>query len=246
MTRVEEVLAGKRYKFLDPTRKAVLMLPPNALKLWLAYWMFESDDRKAYPTQDTIDRVTGMSTKTIIKARAYLLAEGWLKKCSGSAADYYTKATRGAHKVGVYRVADPTGGETPPRQVDKVEFLHHDIVPGGNVIPPKTPHNGVVAFVVDVEVEVESITPSKIPVEMTDQPEKQKPKPTDKWLEFYTETLPVRFYSFPLDAQAVWLDKHVRAYSGETGRFQCPGCEFNCNSNIAMAKHLASCGQHQE
>src|ERR1035438_9108732 len=99
------MLSGEgRYKLLDPHRKAVLALPPTALKLWLTYWMFESDEQEAYPSLDTLEKVTGMGRQAIINARNYLLATGWLVKLTGTAADKYTKPTRGSHNTPIYRV----------------------------------------------------------------------------------------------------------------------------------------------
>lgn len=110
------------YKLLDPNRKTVLRLPHLAFKLWHAYWMFESDDQEAYPSLEVLEEATGMDRKTIIKWRKWLVKHGWLLVCGGTAAERYSKATQGAHKVLIYRVDDPTkdasSGEFPlPNQL---------------------------------------------------------------------------------------------------------------------------------
>lgn len=103
------------YKLLDPNRKAILKLPSGAVHLWFTFFMYENDDQRAYPAMEELMEATGMSKPTIIKHREYLLATGWLVRCKGSAADYYSKATPGSHQVWVYRVDDPTKGkETLP------------------------------------------------------------------------------------------------------------------------------------
>lgn len=103
------------FKLLDPNRKAVLSLPDPALKLWLAYWMFESDDQEAYPSLDRLEQVSGQSRNTILKWRKYLLETGWLLRLTGYASDRYSKPTRGSHSVAVYRVNDPTKDEEGSR-----------------------------------------------------------------------------------------------------------------------------------
>src|ERR1017187_627928 len=118
---VEAILAGKRMKFLDPNRKAVLALPLAPFKLWHTYWSFENDAQEAYPTMDTLTSTAKMSENTIIKARKYLLKTGWLIKLTGSAALRYAKPTNGAWKIDVYRVNDPTSPAAvapvfPPRK----------------------------------------------------------------------------------------------------------------------------------
>ena len=51
-----------------------------------------------------------MSQPTIIKWQRYLKEHGWLVETGETAADKYTKATRGAHSVPVVRVDDPKRG----------------------------------------------------------------------------------------------------------------------------------------
>lgn len=116
LEQVEAVLSGKRVKFLDPTRKAVLALPNAAFKVWMAYWMHESDGQEAYPEMDTLVRVTGMGENTIRRARKYLLDTGWLIQLDGSAGSRFARATNGAWNIMVYRVNDPTSKLEPSTQ----------------------------------------------------------------------------------------------------------------------------------
>jgi hypothetical protein len=87
------------YKLLDPNRKAVLRLPHLAFKLWMTYFMSESDDQEAYLSNEVIEERSGLSENTIIKWRKWLVKHGWLRPCGGTAAERYSKATRGAHQV---------------------------------------------------------------------------------------------------------------------------------------------------
>lgn len=116
LEQVAAVLSGKRVKFLDPTRKAVLALPNAAFKVWMAYWMHESDGQEAYPEMDTLVRVTGMGENTIRRARKYLLDTGWLIQLDGSAGSRYARATNGAWNIMVFRVNDPTSKLEPSTQ----------------------------------------------------------------------------------------------------------------------------------
>jgi hypothetical protein len=124
---VEAILAGKRMKFLDPTRKAVLALPLAPFKLWHTYWSFENDAQEAYPSMATLMATSKMSKPTIIKARTHLLDTGWLIKLTGSAALRYIKASNGSWNISVYRVNDPT---TKAEEVKELyqgeESLHLD------------------------------------------------------------------------------------------------------------------------
>ena len=105
---LEAILAGKRMKFLDPNRKAVLALPLAPFKLWHTYWSFESDGQEAYPTMATLVATSKLSKPTIIKAREYLLKTGWLIQLTGTAASRYINASNGSWNISVYRVNDPT------------------------------------------------------------------------------------------------------------------------------------------
>jgi len=95
-------------KLLDPNRKAFLHLPNSALRVWVAFWVYESDDQEAYPSLKRLAEATGLSRTTIIRWRDYLLKTGWLLRLTGYAASRYSKPTRGSHTVAVYRVNDPT------------------------------------------------------------------------------------------------------------------------------------------
>src|ERR1035441_1617690 len=148
---VEAILAGKRMKFLDPNRKAVLALPLSPFKLWHTYWSFENDAQEAYPTMDTLTSTAKMSENTIIKARKYLLKTGWLIKLTGSAALRYAKPTNGAWKIDVYRVNDPTSKaevDEPyqPRNLRSTsESAVDPIYQPQKMNPPKSAPNGAVA-----------------------------------------------------------------------------------------------------
>ena len=102
---------GDRLKVLDCDRKAVLGLPDAAFKLWMCYWMHENDVQQSYVSLRTVQKVTGLDTKTIMKWQRWMLERGWLVDTGETAADVYgKKATRGSKKVRVLRVDDPTKG----------------------------------------------------------------------------------------------------------------------------------------
>lgn len=230
LDQIDEMLSGHgRYKLLDPNRKAVLSLPPTALKLWLTYWMFESDEQEAYPSLDRLEQVTHMDRKTILKQREYLLETGWLVKLTGTAAERYSKPTRGANTIAVYRVDDPTkGGKILP--LDKrVENLH----------PPKFPPN-VCSCCCTCPcscIEVEDVTtlnlkaktggvclsPSETSSLRSDeeqkpnqqQKQKQQQQPVRvssaaKWLAKYDAPKPVEFDSWNQETRSKWTVDHDR------------------------------------
>lgn len=122
-----------RNKILDCDRKGVLKLPSGALHLWLCLWMNENSTQQSYMSLKEIQRQTGMDRKTIVKWRRYLVQHGWLVQTGETAADMYSKATRGAHDVLVYRVDDPTkgnSGEIPLTEDGKIPA-------GGECLHPK-------------------------------------------------------------------------------------------------------------
>jgi hypothetical protein len=98
----------KRYKLLDTSRRALLQLPDGAFKLWMTLYFHESDDQEVWISLATMIKRSGMSENSVAKWRDSMLKTGWLLKLEGSAADKYSKPTRGAHKVALYRVNDPT------------------------------------------------------------------------------------------------------------------------------------------
>jgi hypothetical protein len=127
LAQVEEWLKGqKRYKLLDTERKDVLRLKGSLLQVWLAQYMNENDDQESWLSIATLMEQTGLSEHTVIDARKKLTEAGWARRHSGkTAAQKYQKPTRGAHKVSVYSVDDPSA------KVAGAEFAD------ANVIPPK-------------------------------------------------------------------------------------------------------------
>jgi len=97
-----------RCKVLDCDRKAVLALPDGALKVWLCLWMNENAIQQSYMSNSTIMKQTGQTEPTVSKWKQWLLDNGWAKETGETAADMYTRPTRGSHAVKVIRVDDPT------------------------------------------------------------------------------------------------------------------------------------------
>src|ERR1035437_6129856 len=132
LAQIEDWLKGqKRYKLLDTERKGLLKLKGSLLQVWLAQYMNESDDQESWLSIATLMELTDRSEHTVIDARKKLTDGGWMRCHAGkTAAQKYEKPTRGAHKVAVYSVDDPSakiaGAEIadanviPPKIADKV------------------------------------------------------------------------------------------------------------------------------
>ena len=131
LAQIEEWLTGqKRFKLLDTERKELLKLKGSLLQVWLAQYMNESDDQESWLSLKTLQELTGLSENTVIGARKKLTEGGWVRCHAGkTAAQKYEKPTRGAHKVSVYSVDDPSsrieGANlrpeiVPPKTEDKV------------------------------------------------------------------------------------------------------------------------------
>jgi hypothetical protein len=102
--------------------------------------MHESEYDESWLSLRALEKVTHMDRKTIIKWQRYLFEHGWLVKTGATAAERYSKATVGSHKVPVVRVDDPTP------TVSKEETVSGGIIPLpedaggiflGGKIPPK-------------------------------------------------------------------------------------------------------------
>ena len=58
----------------------LLLLPANALKVWLCHFNHEGVNRQSYPSLDRICAKTGLNLKTVKAQRKWLIDNGWLKK----------------------------------------------------------------------------------------------------------------------------------------------------------------------
>jgi hypothetical protein len=216
LNHVEEVLSGKRYKFLDPTRKAVLMLPPNALKLWLTYWMFESDEREAYPSLDELEKVMDTGRQAILSARQYLLDTGWLVKLLGSAAERYAKPSQGSHNVAVYQVDDPTKGVedggmkiTPLKIIPNVTTVSAS-ASTGTTTGTTSPTHACTEAHTRGGLKTSSLRSDEKPEEQN-QEQKQKPmrvSSATKWTNNYDAPMPDGFNSWSQLDRSTWVAVH--------------------------------------
>jgi len=232
LEQIAEMIDGKkRYKLFDPARKAVLALPNAAFKLWVTYWTFEQDG-KSYPSMEKLVKLTGMTERTIQTARKYLIKTGWLIKLKGSAAEYYTKASRGSYKIEVYRVDDPSKLEGYPANINPL-----------NLTPQKLPLTVGVGFVVDVVVDTvhgpltmghgrclpsatqttENQNQNQKPPARTAPPEPSTlpaivsatapvvaspTRSTTKWLAKYDVPRPADFDTWSVKTKAEWVEDH--------------------------------------
>jgi hypothetical protein len=217
LNHVEEVLSGKRYKFLDPTRKAVLMLPPNALKLWLTYWMFESDEQEAYPSLDKLEEVMDTGRQAILSARQYLLDTGWLVKLTGSAAERYAKPSQGSHNVAVYRVDDPTKGVedggmkiTPLKIIPNVTTVSAPASTGTTTGATTSTNACTAVHTLGGSLKISSLRSEEKPEEQN-QEQKQKTmrvSSATKWMNRYGVAMPDGFNSWSQLDRSTWVDVH--------------------------------------
>jgi len=92
----------KPFKMIDCTRKEFLAMPPNALKIWLYYYLREGAERKAWGSEENICEVTRMNRDTMRKWRGWLEDNGWLKLIG------HRDEESGDFAVPVYRVDEGT------------------------------------------------------------------------------------------------------------------------------------------
>lgn len=221
--QIEALLEGKRFKLLDPTRKGVLALPNAAFKLWMAFWMFESDAQEAYPSMETLVAATDMAEGTIRTAREYLLETGWLVKLTGSAAEKVLKPSNGSWNVSIYRVDDPQN--MTPRNLT-----------GQNMTLAKVDPNVTTAFALAVAstgttgvattctCTCGSSSPSESTALRGDEKQKPETKTTTRatrstsatqWLQKYGEEKPAWFDEAAHTAggqlrRSAWIEEHKR------------------------------------
>lgn len=55
-------------------------MPPNAFKVWMYHYCLEGDDRKSWPSRETIRKALRMNVDTLKNARQWLVDNGWLQK----------------------------------------------------------------------------------------------------------------------------------------------------------------------
>jgi len=92
----------KPFKKLDCQRKTFLRLPPNALKIWLYYFLREKEERRAWASEEDICDVTAMNRDTMRKWRNWLETNGWLQLLG------HRDPQTGEFAVPIYRVDEGT------------------------------------------------------------------------------------------------------------------------------------------
>ena len=58
----------------------LLLLPANALKVWLCHFNHEGASRQSYPSLDRLCEKTDLNSKTVKAQRKWLIKNGWLRK----------------------------------------------------------------------------------------------------------------------------------------------------------------------
>jgi Helix-turn-helix domain len=125
------------YKVLDASDKSILQLPDGALKVYLCYLLSANEMGESYLSVRTIASLTGQDTKTVIKWLKYLLECGRLTNTGDTAADRYSKPTRGSYKVRVLSVGNFPTSETPANLVKNSV---------GESPTPKNSHKGLLVI----------------------------------------------------------------------------------------------------
>ena len=98
LNQIDFWLSGqKRYKLLDCSRRAFLKLKGARLQVWMAVYTSEGDEHQSWLSLETLMSRTGRSKHTVIEARRWLVANGWIRVLEGSAADKYDNPSTGAH-----------------------------------------------------------------------------------------------------------------------------------------------------
>ena len=218
----------------------VRTIPNAAFKVWMAYWMHESDGQEAYPEMETLVLETGISESTIRRARAELVETDWLIRLEGSAGSRYTKASSGSWNIGVYRVNDPTSVKMNDPSVkmtelegESVKMTDHANFTLVSILTPNVASTGTSAFTGTTTVpstaaptlatphtpcEREGLAPPKNslreerPAPSEARPEEQQPVSTPP-----ITTPP------PTQAEA---------------KFQCPACDLTHRKGYHVAEHI--------
>lgn len=222
-------MAETNLKLLDCNRKGILGLPSGAVHLWLCYYMHESEQQESYLSVRSLARITGMDTKTVMKWQRYLLENGWLVQVGATAADRYSKPSRGANKVPVVRVDDPLkcgGVGISPTRPEMSENLLHPKLPTkvygsssgsgcrSNCVPLTSTDTGEFASLPtlpSVEKKPENQKPKAKPIVPVPVP-KPPASATRKKVRAAKDGTPWPddFNSWTNVARTEWLDKHSR------------------------------------
>ena len=107
---------SRPFKKLFCDRPDLLKLPGSALKVWLCHFMHEGQDRKSWPSLETICEETDLEQRVVKKVRQQMLNGGWLEK-SGD------RSVKGQFKVPIITA---TRGVVPlPDYKPRVTKSHH-------------------------------------------------------------------------------------------------------------------------
>lgn len=225
LNQIEAWLSGQgRYKLFDAERLDILRaLTGNEFKVWFYLWTQERMGQESWPSLSTLVEKTGLTENTVIKIRKRLKERRWVWETGQTAADKYDSPTRGAHKVKVIRVDDPS--KIAPAKPAASKIAGAEIAPA-NVYPPKIEDNVsiVSAFVVastgtigDAPASTCTGKPSILPSEEDENQTPKQPRPRStlesaaKWLSRYSEAKPVDFETWSQVDRTHWCIEHDRS-----------------------------------
>lgn len=116
-------------------RKDTFGLSANAFKIWMYHYCLEGEDRKSWPSRETICKDLKINIDTLTDSRLWLLKNGWLEKVGERNAE-------GRYAVPIFRVKRGTiptveeknrGGKNPSRSRRKNSATPDGKIPIGSI-----------------------------------------------------------------------------------------------------------------
>src|ERR1035437_6412710 len=215
LNQIESLLEGDgRFKLFDSSRLEILIaLGGNELKILILHWAYEQRGQESWLSLSTIRKLTRLSDKTIISAHKNMEKLGWLVWTGQMAAEKYTKPTRGANQIKVYRVDDPTdrsGKELLPHS-ELLENLQHPKIPVNVSVSNRVVSGSCsTPLVSDSDMEVCKLASQGTSSLRSGETKTKKTASAVKWMETYTESMPDGFNSWSQLSKAVWVEEHKR------------------------------------
>ena len=236
LNQIDAWLQGQhRYKLLDCEQTAFLKLKGSLLQVWMACYLHENDDQESWLSNAAIMRETGIASEhTVIEARRWLVANGWLKETGHVAAIKYLNPSQGSYKVPCITVDNPAKNagaanyaapsrkraakiasakiaEPPAKSADKGSV---SVSGSGSLSDSKESESIPVSVAEDSESMLSaSLAIGEERVASLLAPsggdENQKPKTRAsavKWLQKYAAPKPDEFDTWSVSARAIWIE----------------------------------------
>jgi hypothetical protein len=148
---------GRPFKKFYCDRNGTFLLPPIAFKIWLYHYARENENRKSWPSVETVMKACGLCrVQTFYKWRAYLRQNGWLEKVGevpprskGGLPVPIFRVTRGTIPVKCEKRTKRNSAENAPNLIEL--SAKNATMPSANNAPNLSAKNAPISRFIEVE-----------------------------------------------------------------------------------------------